>query len=139
MSASKSTYDYSAKGIVSGGLTGFAGVMFIAVGAVEVLQAIAALGSDDIFVEGQQYSFQFDVTAWGWVHLVLGLLGIGIGAAILTRRTVGLLAGIALAFVNTIAEFAFLPYYPFWSIVVIAFNVLIIWALCSQISHDNAR
>jgi hypothetical protein len=46
--------------------------------------------------------------------------------------------GIALAFVNTVAEFAFLPYYPFWSVLVIAFNILVIWALCSRLAHQDS-
>ena len=137
MSTSPSAYDYSTKGMLSSGVTGFAAIMLMAVGCFQVLQGIAAIANDEFFVAGEEYVFKFDVTAWGWLHLVLGLLGVGIGIAILTRMTVGLLAGIALAFVNMIAEFAFLPHYPFWAILLIAFNVMVIWALCSQLAHKD--
>ena len=137
MSTSPSAYDYSTKGMLSSGVTGFAAIMLMAVGCFQVLQGIAAIANDEFFVAGEEYVFTFDVTAWGWLHLVLGLLGVGIGIGILTRRTVGLLAGIALAFVNMIAEFAFLPHYPFWAILLIAFNVVVIWALCSQLAHKD--
>jgi 4-amino-4-deoxy-L-arabinose transferase-like glycosyltransferase len=137
MSTSQSAYDYSNKGMLSSGVTGFAAIMLMAVGCFQVLQGIAAIANDEFFVAGQDYVFSFDVTAWGWVHLVLGLLGVGIGIAILTRTTVGLMAGIALAFVNMVAEFAFLPHYPFWAFLLIGFNVLVIWALCSQIAHKD--
>ena len=137
MSTSPSAYDYSTKGMLSSGVTGFAAIMLMAVGCFQILQGIAAIGNDHLFVAGEDYVFSFDTTAWGWVHLVLGLLGVGIGIAILTRRTVGLIAGIGLAFVNMIAEFAFLPHYPVWALLLIAFNVLVIWALCSQMAHQN--
>ncbi|HEX5861920.1 MAG TPA: hypothetical protein VFY58_08765 [Nocardioides sp.] len=137
MSTSQSAYDYSTKGMLTAGVAGFAAVMLIAVGCVQVLQGIAALGNDDILVAGAEYTFAFSTTTWGWVHLGLGLLGIAIGGAILKEASAGYVIGIGLAFVNTISEFAFLPYYPFWSVMVIAFNILVIWALCSRLSHKN--
>lgn len=137
MSTSQSAYDYSTKGMLTSGVAGFAAVMLIAVGCVQVLQGIAALGNDDILVAGAEYTFAFSTTTWGWVHLVLGLLGIAVGGAILREASVGYVVGIALAFVNTVSEFAFLPYYPFWSVMVIAFNILVIWALCSRLSHKS--
>lgn len=139
MSTSQSAYDYSTKGMLSSGVTGFAAVMLMAIGCFQILQGIAAIANDEFFVAGSEYIFSFDVTAWGWVHLVLGLLGLGVGIGMLTRRTVGLLAGIALAFVNMIAEFAFLPHYPFWAFLLIGFNVVVIWALCSQLTHQDGR
>jgi hypothetical protein len=138
MSYTPSAYDYSRKGMLSSGVTGFAAIMLMAVGCFQILQGIAAIANDEIFVTGGNYAFSFDVTAWGWLHLVLGVLGVAIGIAILTRRTVGMIAGMALAFVNLVAEFAFLPHYPFWAVLLIAFNVLVIWALCSQIAHKDA-
>lgn len=137
MSSSPSAFDYSTKGMLSSGVTGFAAIMLMAVGCFQILQGIAAIANDELFVTGGDYLFSFDTTAWGWFHLVLGLLGVGIGIAILTRTTVGLMAGIALAFVNLVAEFAFLPHYPFWALTLIGFNVVVIWALCSQIAHND--
>jgi hypothetical protein len=137
MSTSPSAYDYSTKGTLTAGVAGFAAVMLIAVGCIQVLQGIAALGGDAILVAGAEYTFAFDTTTWGWVHLVLGVLGIAVGGAILKEASVGYVVGIALAFVNTISEFAFLPYYPFWSVMVIGFNILVIWALCSRLSHKS--
>jgi hypothetical protein len=137
MSTSRSAYDYSTKGMLTSGVAGFAAVMLIAVGCVQILQGIAALGSDDILVAGAEYTFAFSTTTWGWVHLGLGLLGIAVGGAILREASVGYVVGIVLAFVNTVSEFAFLPYYPFWSVMIIAFNILVIWALCSRLTHKG--
>jgi hypothetical protein len=60
-----------------------------------------------------------------------------IGIGILTRRAVGMMAGTALAFVNMVAEFAFLPNYPFWAVLLIGFNVLVVWALFSQLANTD--
>ena len=81
MSTSPSAYDYSTKGMLSSGVTGFAAIMLMAIGCFQILQGIAAIANDEFFVAGSEYIFSFDVTAWGWVHLVLGLLGVGIGVA----------------------------------------------------------
>lgn len=137
MSTSQSAYDYSTKGMVASGVTGFAGLMLMAVGCFQIVQAIAALANDQFFVATDNYVFKLDATAWGWLHLGLGLLGLLIGIGILTRRSIGLVAGIALAFVNMVAEFAFLPSYPFWAVLLIGFNVLVVWALFSQLAHSD--
>jgi len=137
MSTSQSAYDYSTKGMIASGVTGFAGVMLMTVGCFQIVQAIAALANDQFFVATDNYVFKLDATAWGWLHLGLGLLGLLIGIGILTRRSIGLIAGIALAFVNMVAEFAFLPSYPFWAVLLIGFNVLVVWALFSQLAHTD--
>lgn len=137
MSTSQSAYDYSTKGMVASGVTGFAGLMLMAVGCFQIVQAIAALANDQFFVATDNYVFKLDATAWGWLHLGLGLLGLLVGIGILTRRSIGLIAGIALAFVNMVAEFAFLPSYPFWAVLLIGFNVLVVWALFSQLAHTD--
>jgi uncharacterized membrane protein (DUF106 family) len=76
--------------------------------------------------------FEFDVTAWGWIHLILGVIlilaGIGIFSGNVAARTVGVIvAGLA-----AIANFACLSYYPVWSIIVIAICIAIIWALTAH-------
>jgi hypothetical protein len=137
MSTSQSAYDYSTKGMLTSGVTGFAGVMLMAVGCFQIVQAIAALANDQFLVATDEYVFKLDVTGWGWLHLGLGLLGLVIGIGILTRRAIGMVAGIALAFVNMVAEFAFLPNYPAWAVLLIGFNVLVVWALFSQLAHTE--
>jgi len=127
-------YDLSTKAIVSGGVGQFAGVMLAVVGVLQILQGIAAIAKDSVFAVGVKYTYEFDVTAWGWIHLFLGLVAVAVGIAIIAERTVGYLAGIAIAALGAVANFAFLPYQPWWSLLLIAFDVLVIWALCTQLS-----
>jgi hypothetical protein len=110
--------------------------MLITVAAFQILEGIAAIAEDSIFVIGIKYTYEFDVTTWGWIHLVLGIIGVAVGIGLLLGQAWGLLGGVVIAFVSALTNFAFLPYYPFWSIVVLAFNVFVIWALTSELVRD---
>ncbi len=127
----------SPRRLFTAGVATFAGVVLATVAVFEILQGIAAIANDRVFVKGAQYSYEFDVATWGWIHLLLGLIGLVIGIAILTEHTLGYLGGIAVAFFGAVANFAFLPHYPVWSILVISLDVLVIWALCTQLGRDR--
>jgi hypothetical protein len=114
------------------GWAGFAGVMMIMIGVFDVIQGLVALFNDEFFVVTQEWVFEFDITAWGWIQLILGVIliasGIGIFSGNVAARTVGvIIAGLA-----AIVNFAWLPYYPVWSVIVIALCVAIIWALTAH-------
>jgi hypothetical protein len=125
------------KGLVTGALSEFSGIMLAVVAVLEIFQGIAAIAGDSIFVAGQSYTYELDVTTWGWIHLVLGVLCLAVGIGIAVGSTVGQLSGIGIAGLVAMANFAFLPYYPFWALLVIAFNILVIWALCDQLGRDG--
>lgn len=112
----------------------FAGVMLMITAVMQVLEGIAAIADDTIFLNGADYVYELDVTTWGWVHLVIGLLGLATAVGIMTNQFWGQLGGIAIAATSALFSFAFLPYFPLWTIVVIALDVLVIWALCNRIS-----
>jgi hypothetical protein len=131
------TDDTSTRVLLAGGTAEFAGIMLVVVAVLEALQGIAAIANDTVFVRGPNYTYAFDITAWGWIHLSLGVVGVAIGIAIVAGNTVGYLGGIAVAFLISVAAFAFLPYSPWWSLLIIAFNVLVIWALCTQLGRDR--
>ena len=114
------------------GLAKFAGVLLIISGLWDVVIGLSGILADKIFVSTPQYLYAFDLTAWGWVHLILGLVVGGTGIVVLKRMTWARIVGVALASASLLVNFAFLPHYPFWSILVIALDVLIIWQLASQ-------
>ena len=130
-------YDSTTKGLVALGVTGFAGVMLATVGVFQILEAIAALAKDSVFVVGIKYTYKFDVTTWGWIHLIIGIIGVAVGIGILMGQAWGRISGIVIAAVSSLSAFAFLPYYPVWSLVILGFNVFVIWALCTQIAHER--
>ncbi|WP_393055010.1 hypothetical protein [Streptomyces sp. LN549] len=113
------------------GWTVFAAILMIFGGAMSIFQGIAAIAKDDVFVATRNYVFQFNLTGWGWIHLVLGIVIVLAGCALFTGATWARVVGIVLAGLGALANFMWLPHYPLWSIVLIALDVFIIWALCA--------
>jgi hypothetical protein len=107
----------------------FAGTMMILVGAFEVINGIAAINNDTVIVRTKNYTFGLDLTAWGWIHVILGALIVLTGFALFSRKTWAVIAALALAMLSAINNFLYLPHYPFWSILVIAIDIWIIWSL----------
>lgn len=111
------------------GFVVFAAVMMMLIGSFQAIAGIAAIFEDEFFVVGPNYVYDVDVTAWGWIHLILGVTVFLAGAGALSGATWARVVGITLASLSAIANFFFIPYYPIWSIVIIALDVAVIWAL----------
>jgi hypothetical protein len=116
----------------------FAAVVMIVAGIFEALQGLAALFRNEVYAAGPRYIYSFDLTTWGWIHLLLGILVAVAGFAVMSGRLWGRSVGIILAVLSMIANFLFVPYYPVWSLLIIALDVFVIWALCLY-SRDAAR
>jgi len=116
--------------IMAAGFMVFAAVMLITAGVLDVFRGIMAIARDEIFVHTPHYIFEFDVTGWGWIHLILGALAVLVGLSLFKGALWARILGVALAVLLLISSFLSLPYDPFWSIVLIALYVFIIWALC---------
>jgi hypothetical protein len=121
-------YEQDVSGWAAAGI-GFAAVMLMMIGVFQVVAGLAAIIEDDLFVVGRAYAFDLDVTAWGWVHLIIGTLLVLTGFGLFARQAWAGVTAIFLATLSAIANFFFLPYYPFWAIVVIVLDVWVIWAL----------
>ncbi|MEU2544144.1 hypothetical protein ABZ618_01665 [Streptomyces roseolus] len=122
----------------AGGLTVFAAVMLGITGVVGVLRGIMAIAEDDVFLTTPNYVFQFDLTGWGWIHLVLGAVAIVVSFGLFKVATWARVTGVAIAALVVIANFLSLPYYPAWSILMIAMSGFVIWALCVVKPDDVA-
>ena len=138
---SNDSYEQSAYTTTGGGETGrtgwtgwiaFAGVMMVIAGSLNALYGLIAVINDEWVVWGNRASLYLDISQWGWVHLILGLAlllsGIGVFSGNILARTVGVIA----AAVSLIANFAFIPAYPLWALVVVTIDVLVIWALTAH-------
>jgi uncharacterized membrane protein len=115
-------------GWAAGGIA-FAACVLILVGAFQVVAGLTAIIDDEFFVVTRNYTFDLDTTAWGWLHLLIGLLLVITGFGLLGRRTWAVVVAIAMALLSALVNFFFIPYYPVWSVVVIALDVWVIWAL----------
>ena len=112
------------------GLAVFAAVMMMTVGVLHVIAGLVALFENEFYVVGAHYVLQFDLTAWGWIHLLLGILVAVAGYFVVQGAGWARGVGIGLAALSLIANFLFIPYYPVWSILIVALDVAVIWALC---------
>ncbi|TWF75073.1 hypothetical protein FHX44_11957 [Pseudonocardia hierapolitana] len=123
---------------LASGLALFAGIVMIIAGIFQAVAGLVALFQNELYVVGVTYVFSFDVTAWGWIHLLVGALVAVAGGAVLMGHLWGRVIGIGLASLSMIANFLFVPYYPIWSLLIIALDVAVIWALCSY-DREAAR
>jgi hypothetical protein len=130
MTATHTPPAHTAKQGWATGLTAFAAVMLFLVGLLDIFRGIMAIAEDDIFVTTRNYVFEFDLTGWGWVHLGLGVVAVIVSIGLLQTATWARVAGVVIAGLVIIANFLSLPYYPVWSVIMIALSGFIIWALC---------
>ena len=107
----------------------FAAVMMMMTGVFQALAGLVAIFENEFYVATRNYLFQFDATSWGWIHLIVGVIVALAGFALLSGATWARVVGITLAALSAIANFLFIPYYPFWSLLIIALDVFVIWAL----------
>ena len=120
----------TAAGWAIGGML-FAAAMMVMIGIWQIIIGFVAILDDEFFVVAPNYTYEIDTTAWGWIHLIVGVVLVLTGLALFTGSTWARAVGIVLAVLSAIANFLFLPYYPLWAIVLIAANVFIIWALAN--------
>lgn len=112
------------------GLMAFAAVTLMIAGLLDIFRGIMGIAEDDVFLTTRNYVFAFDLTGWGWVHLALGAVAVIVSLGLFQSAMWARVAGVAIAGLIVIANFLSLPYYPVWSVVMIAFSGFVIWALC---------
>ncbi len=112
----------------AGGLRVFAGVIMLVSGLFQFLQGVSAL-ADGAFFAATNSTYDGDITVWGWIHIVAGGLVALIGLGVLRNSLLARGLAIPLVMVSMFANFAFLPHYPLWGIIIIVFDVFIVWAI----------
>jgi hypothetical protein len=130
--ATYETRDQSDSGEVSGwaiGAVAFAGTIMVLAGVFQALAGLVAIFNDEFYVVARNYTFDLDVTAWGWIHLIIGLLVLATGMGLFARATWAGVAAILICMLAALSNFFFIPYYPIWALVVIGLNIWVIWAL----------
>jgi hypothetical protein len=114
------------------GWTMFAGVMMILIGAFHAIAGLAGILEDEFYAVTPNYVLEFDATTWGWVHLIGGVIVLFAGFSVFKGAVWARTVGVIIAAVSALVSFAWIPFYPVWSIVVIAIDVAVIWALTAH-------
>ncbi|MFG3341217.1 hypothetical protein [Glycomyces sp. NPDC048151] len=107
----------------------FAAVSMIMIGVWQAIEGIFGIATDQFYAEVADYVVNIDTTAWGWVHLILGIITALVGVALFSGSTWSRVLGVTLACLVLINNFLYLPYYPFWSLLIIALAIFSMWAM----------
>ena len=131
-----SAYDPYAGSYYSEGLTALGGWLLILGGFWSFFVGLAVVVRKSYFTSlpgysaiSHHYAYNWNLSSWGWANLILGIVVVAAGICVLLHQTWARWAGVVLAAISGLGSFLFLPFYPFWSILVIAVDVFIIWAL----------
>ena len=119
------------------GLTLFAGLMLVLTGVNQALAGLAGIIGDEIYFTVDDYVYDLDLTAWGWIHLVVGVVLLVAGFSVVRGKDWAKFTAIGLASLSMIANFLFVPYYPIWALTMVALNIAVIWALASTVGRQR--
>jgi hypothetical protein len=117
--------------------TGLASALMVLGGVLGITQGIAAISKDKVYALVGTYAYRLSLESWGWIHLVVGVLLLVTGFAVFTGAKVARAIGVVLTLLMVIANFLYLPYQPFWSVVMIGLGLFLIWALLHDVGPDR--
>ena len=115
----------------------FAATIMVLIGVFQILAGLVAIFNDDFYIVAQNYTFDLDVSAWGWIHLLVGIAVLATGFGLFGPRPWAGVAAIMLCMLSALVNFFFIPYYPIWSLVVIALDIWVIWLVTRAGALDS--
>ncbi len=129
---------YETREAVATGFTALAATLMILSGLWTFFVGITGVLQGSFYSTVPVYTFSLSVHTWGWIQLVIGAVVFAAGVCLLLGMTWARVVGVILAVISGLANFLFLPHYPLWSVIVIALDVIIIWALTTSRSRRLA-
>ena len=125
---------HAGRGSTPGAIAGsfLAGSLMIIGGAIEFLNGLAMAIKGGFYTFNNGYLYHWNTTSWGWTHLAIGAVIFAAGVCVMLGMVWARVVGVFLAVLGAVASFLTIPFYPVWSIVTIALNVFIIWALITR-------
>lgn len=111
----------------------FGAMMMILLGAFQAIAGLVALFDSGYYLVGPNgLVVNVDYTAWGWVHLIVGVVALAAGFGLMTGAMWARVLGITVAVISAIVNFAFIAAFPFWAITMITLDVLVIYAIAAH-------
>jgi hypothetical protein len=120
------------------GLVLFAAVLLVILGCFNLIYGIAAIANSHVFTANAHYVFG-DLRTWGWITLIIGVLLLGAAAGVLAGNQLARWFAVAVLGLNAIDQMFFIPAYPFWSLMIIAVDVVALYGLCAYGSRANLQ
>jgi hypothetical protein len=114
---------------VAAGWIAFAGIIMIIAGAFQMFAGLVALLDDEFYVTTPEYVLQLDTTAWGWIHMLIGIVLVAAGVGVYSGNVLARTVGVFVAAGSMLSVFIWLPWYPLWGFVVLFVDISVIWAL----------
>jgi hypothetical protein len=111
------------------GFTALAAILMMLSGGANILEGIAAVIRGSFFVSLPHYTYNITASHWGWIHIAAGIVVLLAGVALFMDKLWARVVGVGLASLSLLLNLVYIPYFPVWSIVVIALDAFIIWAL----------
>ncbi len=118
------------------GMVVFAGVLLAVIGFFNLLDGIAAIAKSSFFVAGAHYVVG-DLRAWGWVMTIFGAVQLLAAVGVFMGNQLARWFAVAVVALNAIGQMFFIPAYPFWSLLIIAADIVALWGLCAYGSRRN--
>jgi hypothetical protein len=120
------------------GLVLFASTLLLVIGCFNLIYGIAAIANSHVFVANAHYVFA-NLRTWGWITLILAVLQLLAGLGVLAGNQLARWFAVAVVGLNAIEQMLFLPAYPFWSLTIIAMDVVALYGLCAYGSRENVE
>jgi len=120
------------------GLVIFAAVLLGLAGFLNLIDGIAAIANSHVFVTNAHYVFA-NLRTWGWITLIIAVLQLLAAAGVVAGNQLARWFGVAVLGLSAIDQMFFLPAYPFWSLIIIAVDIVAIWGLCAYGSRANVE
>lgn len=107
----------------------FASIVMVMAGIMQAIYGLIAILNDEWVVWGNRAALYLDLTQWGWVHLILGIVVAVSGFGLLSGNVLARIVALVIACLSLLANFLFIPAYPLWALTVIVIDVMVIWAI----------
>lgn len=111
------------------GWIGFASLMMMLAGVFHIITGFVALFQQDVYLATPSSLWVFDYSQWGWIHILGGFLALVAAGSLMQGKLFGRTLVILVAMASAVANMAFVPVYPVWSLLIITIDVLVIWAV----------
>jgi hypothetical protein len=120
----------------------FAAIMLVVTGTMTAINGLRAIIDDEHYLYGttaggSPYAVGFDLTVWGWIHLLLGIIVVMAAFALLRGALWARFVAAVLAGMSAVAQIGFIDSQPFWALAVIAIDVIVIYAVCTMGRADE--